>query len=98
METTVINFRTSKSLKAQAKEVAEKLGFSLSSLINAYLKQLVRTKKVSVSLDETPNAYLQGIIKQAEKDYQAGKGIEFDDPNEALDYLDTMMKSSKHEG
>jgi addiction module RelB/DinJ family antitoxin len=97
MDTAVINIRTSKTLKTQAQDVAEKLGFSLSSLINAYLQQLVRTKRVEVSLEEKPNAYLRKILDQADKDYKKGKGVRFDNPQDAIDYLDKLMQSSKDE-
>jgi antitoxin component of RelBE/YafQ-DinJ toxin-antitoxin module len=41
MYTAVINVKTHPEIKSQAKKIAEELGFSLSSLVNAYLKQLI---------------------------------------------------------
>ena len=49
MNTAVINIRTDLGLKSAAQKVAEELGFSISSLVNAYLKQLVKTKTVHFS-------------------------------------------------
>lgn len=55
MNTAVINIKTDPKLKKQAQNIAAQLGFSLSSLINAYLKQLVRDKTVHYNLvDESP--------------------------------------------
>jgi len=47
---TVINIKTDKEVKKNAKKVAEDLGFSLSAVINAYLKQFVRNKEVYFGL------------------------------------------------
>ena len=44
MDASVINIRTDTQLKLAAQRVADNLGFNLSSLINAYLKNLVKTK------------------------------------------------------
>ena len=73
MNTSVINIKTSPETKAKAQQVAKELGFSLSSLLNAYLKQLVKTKRVSFSLDEEPSEYLIEAIKKAEEDIKKGK-------------------------
>lgn len=73
MNTAVINIKTAPETKAQAQRVARDLGLSLSSLINAFLKQFVKTKKVTFSLDdEIPNKRTIAILKQAEKDYKKG--------------------------
>jgi len=67
MSTVVVNIKTESEVKQKAQQIAKELGFSLSVLINAYLKQLIRTKKVEFNLDETPNKSLQAILKHAEK-------------------------------
>lgn len=59
-------------IKQKAQKVASELGFSLSSLINAYIKQLVKTKRVDFRLDEQPSEYLLSAIKQAEKNLKKG--------------------------
>ena len=53
--------------------MASEIGVSLSSLINAYLKHLIRTKRVTFDLNEEPSEYLIKTIKQAEKNYNQGK-------------------------
>lgn len=87
MNTAVINIKTNPETKAQAKKVAAELGISLSSLVNAYLKQLIKTKTVTFSaneLDEIPNARTRAILKQAEEDRKAGKGSPLFTSDEAL--------------
>jgi len=48
--TVTINVKTDKKTKEEAQRIAAELGFSLSGVINASLKQLVRTGEVFVSL------------------------------------------------
>jgi addiction module RelB/DinJ family antitoxin len=67
MNIAVINIKTENSIKEQAQEVASKLGLSLSALINAYLRELIKTKQVTFSVDEVPSPYLVSALKQAEK-------------------------------
>ena len=73
MDTVVINIKTDRMVKSQAQNIAAQLGLNLSSLINAYLKQLVRTRKVEFDLGEDPSSYLKLTIKKAEENYKKGK-------------------------
>lgn len=74
MYTAVINIKTEEETKKKAQKFAQEIGVSLSALINAYLKHVLRTKKVEFSLDEEPSPYLIKILKKAEKNYKEGKG------------------------
>lgn len=73
MQTAVINIKTEPKVKKEAQKVAKDLGFSLSSVIDGYLRQLIRAKSINFRLDEIPNAYLKSVIKQAEKNLKDGK-------------------------
>jgi len=66
MYNAVINIKTELETKNKAQHLASELGISLSALINAYLKQIVRAKKVELSIGETPSDYLITIMKKAE--------------------------------
>jgi addiction module RelB/DinJ family antitoxin len=72
MNTAVINIKTEPQTKREAQQIAAEIGVSLSALINAYLKKLIRTKKVEHALDETPNTYFIKTIKEAEQNYKKG--------------------------
>ena len=63
MNDAVVNFKTSKILKSQAMSVADDLGFSLSSLLNAYLKNLVKKKSVSYSVNKSDD-FIDGIKRR----------------------------------
>jgi len=73
MNTAVINIKTQPETKAKAQEIAKAIGISLSSLLNAYLKQFIRTKKVELDLQEEPSPYLIKMLKKAERDIKAGR-------------------------
>lgn len=87
---TTITIRTNAKLKKDAKAIAQELGFSLSSVLNAYLKKLVKTKTVNFSLEEKPSPYLIKLIKEAEKDLKEGKTISFSNPSEAEKYINDL--------
>lgn len=95
MNTAVINIRTDLGLKSAAQKVAEELGFSISSLVNAYLKQLVKTKTVHFSEAEEPSDYLIELLKEAEEDRKAGRHHAFNNSTEALEYLDKIIGKRK---
>jgi addiction module RelB/DinJ family antitoxin len=89
MNTALINIKTDPAIKKQAQELAQKLGLSLSSIINAYLRQLIRTKTLHLTLreDDDINSALAERIKTAESHFAKGEVIAFDDPSDAVTYL-----------
>lgn len=89
MNRAVINIKTDPQLKKEAQIVASGLGFSLSSLINAYLRQLTRTKAIMFSLEtEEPSEYMIQALKQAEEDRKSGKtSPNFSKATEAISWL-----------
>jgi addiction module RelB/DinJ family antitoxin len=63
MKATTIHIKTDSDTRDAAKEVAEAFGFTLTSMVNALLKQVARTRRLTVSLDETPNdAMIAGLV------------------------------------
>ena len=68
-----MTIKTEKSLKSAAQKTAENLGFSLGTLVNAYLKQLVRTKEISFSSNYRPSSRLIKSLYDAEKELASGK-------------------------
>ena len=73
MNTTAIYIKTDPEVKEKAQLVARNLGLSLSAILNAYLKQLIKTKTVTFTTnDEELNDYTLAVMKQAEKDYKKG--------------------------
>ncbi|MBI5405812.1 hypothetical protein HY972_02140 [Candidatus Kaiserbacteria bacterium] len=75
MKTAMINIKTEKEVKEQAQKLAEDLGFSLSALVTASLKQFVRTREVQFSALPRMTPYLEGILGEIEKDIKAKKNL-----------------------
>ena len=89
MNNAVINIKTEISTKKQAQKIAAEFGFSLSSLINSYLKEIVRTRKLNLDLGEAPSPYLTKQMKLSEKNYREGRvSPTFKTGEEAIKWLD----------
>lgn len=89
MNTAIINIKTQPEVKLKAQEIARKLGLSLSSLINGFLRQFVKTKKITFSLDEKPNEYFRRTLTKARKSWKEGKGSPvFHTGREAVKWLE----------
>lgn len=87
MQTAAIYIRTEPETKKQAQKVAKQIGMSLSGLVNASLKQVIRTNKVEFNLEE-PSEYFKKTIKQAEKNLKQGKHSPvFDNAEDAIAWL-----------
>ena len=74
MKTAVINIKTDPQTKKQAQKIAGSMGFGLSIIINAYLKQMIKDQSVSFSVNpkEQPSGWLIKELEQAEKDEKEG--------------------------
>ena len=97
MNNAVITLKTNTELKNKAMKLADELGFSLSSLINAYLKQLVRTKSINYSLqpEGEPTKFMIDSLKESAKDRKAGRVVTFNTEYDELDYLNKLIKDSE---
>lgn len=95
MDTALINVRTNLKLKLQAQKVADDLGFSLSSLVKAYLKTLVKTKTVYFSDAEEPSDYLIKAMKEAKEERRKGKFYSFANSGDALKLVDDVVAGKR---
>ncbi len=92
MNGAVINIKVEPKLKAEAQKVASGLGFSLSSLINGYLRQLIKTKTIYYSLrEEEPSEYLINALRESEEERRKGKCRSFKSADEALGFIDKII-------
>jgi len=87
MNTAVINIKIEPSVKKQAQKVVEDLGLTLSSAINAFLKNLIRSKTINFSLNENPSPYLMRQLKKSKEDIKKGRVVSFEDPKKAIEYI-----------
>jgi addiction module RelB/DinJ family antitoxin len=82
MNTAVINIKTDRVVKVQAKKVASDMGLSLSSIINAYLRQLVRTRRIEIDLNTIPVSKELRYMREGEEALKKGKM--YTDPRKLL--------------
>lgn len=95
MNTAVVNIKVNPETKRQAQQVVEELGLSLSSVINGFLKQLIRTRTVTFSTSEEPSEYMIQALKESAEDIKAGRVVTFKNLDEELHYLDKMIADEK---
>ena len=84
---TILNIKTDKAIKVEAQKTATELGVPLSTVVNSFLKQFVRDKKVTFSTYAKPSTSLQKIVADAREDLRSGKAIG------PFDSVNTLMKS-----
>ena len=92
MTKTVLNIKTDKDVKDEARRVAGELGVPLSTVVNAYLKQFIREKEVNLSLSPTMTPQLEKLLASVHKDIIKGKNLSpaFSSSKEMDDYLDDL--------
>ena len=95
MNTTTIHIKTDVKTRNEVKKIAEDFGFSLTSLVNALLKQIARTKHLDLNLEENPTQYMIDSLKKSEEEVKAGKTISFKSRMDILDYLSKEINNEK---
>jgi addiction module RelB/DinJ family antitoxin len=82
---TVISVRIDKDVKASAQEVANSAGLTLSTLVNAYLRQVSATRRIELYAPEQMTPKLEKLIEEVEAELKGGKASkEFDSVEEFL--------------
>lgn len=75
MNTKVINLKVDAAIKRDAQRLAEQLGFSLSSVVKAYLRHFIKTQTLHFSAAteaEEPSKYLIKMLAESDKDIKEG--------------------------
>ena len=71
---TILNIKTDKKLKAEAKAVADSMGLTLTTVVNSMLKQFVLEKEITFSAKiYEPSPYLIKALQAADDEYKLGK-------------------------
>ena len=82
---TVISVKIDKDVKASAQEVANSAGLTLSTLVNAYLRQVAATRRIELYAPEQITPRLEKLIAEVEAELKSGKASkEFDNVEEFL--------------
>lgn len=68
----VINLKTDPKLKEKAMKVADKLGVSLSAVLNNELRRFATEERVEFELPEVPNVKTAKLLEESRKQIEAG--------------------------
>ena len=88
---TVIHIKSDKEVKENAQKAAKELGLTLTDVINAALRNFIRTREVIFSNTPHMTPRLEKLISKVEKDLKTGKNIspKFSTAEEAIDWLNS---------
>ncbi len=87
---TVISVKIDKEVKESAQEVAKSAGLNLSTLVNAYLRQVAATRRIELYAPEQMTPKLEKLIAEVESELKSGKiSKEF---NNANDFIADLKK------
>ena len=75
MSKTVLNIKTDREIKQEAVKIAGEIGVPLSTVVNAFLKEFVRERKVTFSSDPSLRPRVAALLKRASADYWEGKNV-----------------------
>ena len=86
---TLVNIKTDIEVKKRAQEVAADLGLPLSTIVNAYLKELIRNREVRLSLEPKLKPEIEKLLQKASVDYRNNANVSpiFSSAKDAARYL-----------
>jgi addiction module RelB/DinJ family antitoxin len=88
----VINLKTDPKLKEKAAKTADKLGISISAVLNNELRRFTAEQSVSFEVPEVPNPKTAKQLAASKKQIEAGDYHKFDSNEEALKFLTDQLK------
>lgn len=83
----IINLKTDPKLKRLAQETADKLGISISAVLNNELRRFAAEQSVVFDVPEAPNEKTAKQLAASKKEIEAGRYHRFDTNKKALDFL-----------
>ena len=97
MNKTTMSFKIDKMLKLRAQETAKSIGIPLSTLINAYLNDMVATGRVEFTASEKMTPQMERIIEKVELEIANGETYgPFDTVEDMLGSLHKEVKKQKN--
>lgn len=88
---TLLNVKTDKEVKEEAQRAAKELGLPLSTIVNAYLKEFIRSRGVRFSLEPELRPEIERLLQRASRDLRKKKNVvgPFATAKEMDKYLDS---------
>ena len=91
-EYAVINLKTDPKLKEMAAKTAEKLGISISAVLNNELRRFIVEQSVVFEVPEVPNAKTAKELSSSKKQINAGDYHKFESNKKAIKFLEDNLK------
>jgi len=88
----VINLKTDPELKRKAAKTADKLGVSISAVLNNELRRFAAEQSVVFDIPEVPNAQTAATSANSKKEIDSGDFHRFKNNKEALEFLADELK------
>lgn len=90
--TTVIHIKADKEVKENAQKAAKDLGLTLSDVINASLRNFIRTREIIFSDIPQMTPELEKLLGKVEEDIKKGRNLSpaFKNAKEMNEYLDSL--------
>lgn len=74
---TILNVKVDKEEKEKAKKIAAQMGVPLSTIINAHLREFIRTRKFSISLEPRLKPEIEKELLKISKEWHDGRKENF---------------------
>ena len=89
---TIINVKTEKEIKQNAQKIAKDIGLSLSDVVNASLRNFIRTREVYFSAIPRMTSEFERLIGRIDKDIKEKKNLSpsLSSSKKINDYLDNL--------
>lgn len=90
--TTVIHIKADREVKKNAQKAAKDLGLTLSDVINASLRNFIKTREVIFSDIPQMTPELEKLVEKVEEDIKHNRNLspKFKTAKEAIKYLKTI--------
>lgn len=88
----VINLKTDPELKKLAAKTADKLGISISAVLNNELRRFTAEQSVVFEITEVPNISTAAILAKSKNKIESGEYYSFKDNDDALEFLTKELK------
>lgn len=88
----IINLKTEPKLKEKAAQTADKLGISLSAVLNNELRRFTVEQSVAFEMPEVPNRKTAKQLAASKEKIQSGDYKRFDSNKKALKFLSDELK------
>ena len=89
---SVINLKTDPELKRQAAKTADKLGISISAVLNNELRRFAAEESVVFDIPEVPNAKTSVMLAKSRKEIDSRDFHQFPSNKKAIEFLADELK------